>query len=243
MKKLAVIQHHPLEDEGYIRLWADQHQIQLVFWRTWLTSQFVDASKFDGVIVLGGEKNVKDAYHDQNLSMELKWLSFALAQKLPCFGICLGAQMLVHLIGGVVSPAKSGEYGKQPLAISLQSSLRNQNSNATVSTSNSIREAQNIKVLQAHDYQFSFAEKYNHASSSKCSQQLIISPSENVTAIQCHLEWSNKTFALLFPEIVNDARSNQTSIELTEPEVTQCQALLFELLNQRFLSDKTQESL
>ena len=48
---------------------------------------------------------------------EIDWLSLALEEKVPYFGICLGAQMMVHQLGGTVSPHKDGlvEIGYHPV--------------------------------------------------------------------------------------------------------------------------------
>lgn len=84
----------------------------------YLTSRGFDVSHrypFDGdhlripdtgvtpTIILGGGQNVADVNKQDYLRDELHWIETCLAHNTPLLGICLGAQMIAHVLGAEVS--------------------------------------------------------------------------------------------------------------------------------------------
>jgi GMP synthase (glutamine-hydrolysing) len=57
----------------------------------------------DGILSLGGEQSVRDIDRDPVLTAEAALLREAVERDLPVFGVCLGAQLLAHALGGRVS--------------------------------------------------------------------------------------------------------------------------------------------
>jgi GMP synthase (glutamine-hydrolysing) len=56
----------------------------------------------DGVLSLGGEQSVLDIASDPMLTAEAKFLRQAVERGIPTLGVCLGAQLLAHALGGRV---------------------------------------------------------------------------------------------------------------------------------------------
>jgi GMP synthase (glutamine-hydrolysing) len=56
----------------------------------------------DALVTLGGDQSVLDVERDPLLREEVLWLRDAVARGLPVLGICLGAQLLAHALGGSV---------------------------------------------------------------------------------------------------------------------------------------------
>ena len=56
----------------------------------------------DGVLSLGGEQSVRDIDREPALAAEAALLREAVGRELPVFGVCLGAQLLAHALGGRV---------------------------------------------------------------------------------------------------------------------------------------------
>jgi GMP synthase (glutamine-hydrolysing) len=60
-----------------------------------------------GAVIFGGPMSANDP--DGYVRAEIDWLAVPLKEQAPFLGICLGAQMLVRQLGGVVSAHHAGE--------------------------------------------------------------------------------------------------------------------------------------
>ena len=61
-----------------------------------------DLDGIDGVLSLGGEQSVRDIDSDPLLTTEAAFLREAVEREIPVLGVCLGAQLLAHALGGRV---------------------------------------------------------------------------------------------------------------------------------------------
>jgi GMP synthase (glutamine-hydrolysing) len=59
-------------------------------------------SEVDGLLSLGGDQSVRDVARDPMLTAEAALLREAVDAGMPVFGVCLGAQLLAHALGGSV---------------------------------------------------------------------------------------------------------------------------------------------
>jgi GMP synthase (glutamine-hydrolysing) len=59
--------------------------------------------ELDGILSLGGEQSVRDIDSDPVLGAEAALLRDAVGRGVPVFGVCLGAQLLAHALGGTVA--------------------------------------------------------------------------------------------------------------------------------------------
>ena len=78
-----------------------------------------DMRSFDGLIVMGGPQNA-DAHglsESPWLQGECDLIGAAHAAELPVIGVCLGAQLIAHALGGKVEAMKSPEAGFAPVRI------------------------------------------------------------------------------------------------------------------------------
>jgi GMP synthase (glutamine-hydrolysing) len=67
--------------------------------------------RYRGLIVLGGPMNVEDRHHRMHLKTELTAIEHMLEQGKPVLGICLGAQLLAHVLGAPVRRHEQPEIG------------------------------------------------------------------------------------------------------------------------------------
>jgi GMP synthase (glutamine-hydrolysing) len=73
--------------------------------------------RYRGLIVLGGPMNVEDQHHRSHLKTEMGVIEQALVQGKPVLGICLGAQLLAHVLGAPVRRHHRSEIGWYPLSL------------------------------------------------------------------------------------------------------------------------------
>ena len=69
------------------------------------------ARSYDAVMVFGGSMHPDEDDRFAWLELEEEFLQDALAERVPIFGVCLGAQMLARAAGATVGPADVAEIG------------------------------------------------------------------------------------------------------------------------------------
>jgi GMP synthase (glutamine-hydrolysing) len=69
------------------------------------------ARTYDAVMVFGGSQHPDQDDHFGWLGHEEEFLREVLAEQVPVFGVCLGAQMLARAAGAQVGPASAPEIG------------------------------------------------------------------------------------------------------------------------------------
>lgn len=67
--------------------------------------------KYNGLIILGGHMGVYEADKYKHIKIEMQLIEEALKKNIPILGICLGAQLLAHVLGGSVKKSSEKEIG------------------------------------------------------------------------------------------------------------------------------------
>ena len=67
--------------------------------------------RYQALVVLGGPMNVDETDKHPHLRTECGLIEQALDRRIPVLGICLGAQLLAHVLGARVAPARRPEIG------------------------------------------------------------------------------------------------------------------------------------
>jgi GMP synthase (glutamine-hydrolysing) len=112
MPRLLVFQHVAAEPLGSLDplIRARGHRIRFMnFERN--PDALPNVDRYRGLIVLGGPMNVEDQHRRPHLKAELEAIEEALRQDKPVLGICLGAQLLAHVLGAPVRRHEQHEIG------------------------------------------------------------------------------------------------------------------------------------
>ncbi|MBK8066358.1 MAG: gamma-glutamyl-gamma-aminobutyrate hydrolase family protein [Rhodanobacteraceae bacterium] len=112
MSRLLVFQHVAAEPLGTLDplIRARGHRIRFVNFERDPDAQ-PEVERYRGLVVLGGPMNVEDRQHRAHLLTELRAIERALRLGRPVFGICLGAQLLAHVLGAPVRRHVQPEIG------------------------------------------------------------------------------------------------------------------------------------
>ena len=112
MPRILVFQHVAAEPLGTLDplIRRRGHRVRFVnFERHPDTEPTID--RYRGLVVLGGPMNVEDQAQRPHLRTELRVIEQALKQDKPVLGICLGAQLLAHVLGAPVRRHDQAEIG------------------------------------------------------------------------------------------------------------------------------------
>lgn len=82
----------------------------------------VDAERLSAVIMMGGPMSVADAGRLEHLRDEMRLVESALRHGVPVLGVCLGSQILAHVLGARVAPAGFLELGWLPVTLAPDAS-------------------------------------------------------------------------------------------------------------------------
>jgi len=104
---LTVVQHHAAEGPGGVATWAARRGIVLDLVRADLRELPVRLDT--PLLLLGGPVPVPNG--PGWLQQERRWLRDDLRHGRPCFGICLGAQLIADALGGQVAVLPAAEAG------------------------------------------------------------------------------------------------------------------------------------
>lgn len=112
MARVLVFQHVAAEPLGTLDALIRRrgHRIRFVnFSRDPEATPAVD--RYDALVVLGGPMNVHDGGSHPHLNTEMRCIEQALKRNMPILGICLGSQLLAHVLGARVEHAPHWEIG------------------------------------------------------------------------------------------------------------------------------------
>jgi GMP synthase (glutamine-hydrolysing) len=117
MSRLMVFQHVAAEPLGtlHARIRARGHRVRFHNFGRDPHAQ-PDVGRYHALIVLGGPMHVTDQHRHPHLQTELAAIEAALRQGKPVLGICLGAQLLAHVLGAAVCRHRQHEIGWYQLA-------------------------------------------------------------------------------------------------------------------------------
>ena len=117
------LQHVPHEGPGFIEEWAKQKNHNLNVTKLYEDQLFPEMTDFDLLIVMGGPMSVYDDDKIPWLAEEKSFIVHAIADGKKMLGICLGAQLIAHLLGAKIVKSPHTEIGWYPVKKTTQHSM------------------------------------------------------------------------------------------------------------------------
>lgn len=122
---ILVFQHHVSVGPGRIALTLRDHGFRLDTRMPHLhpvgSAQGLppDLDDVHGLIIMGGAQNVTDIEKYPWMQAEAELIRAAHARHLPIIGVCLGAQLIAHALGGKVTPREKPAVGYYEMDLTI----------------------------------------------------------------------------------------------------------------------------
>lgn len=179
MRKVLVFQHVANEILGTLNPALKQQGLRIRyvnFERDPNAAPSID--KYNGLIVLGGYMGVYEADQYTHIKTEMKLIEEALKKDVPILGICLGAQILAHVLGSEVRKSPEKEMGWYDIELTVAG----QNSKLL----SHFKKTE--KIFQMHGDTFDIPKSCEHLAQSKICPAQAFSYGHKVYGLQFHLE-------------------------------------------------------
>lgn len=112
MRKVLVFQHVAHKILGTLNPTLKERKLNMRYVNFERTpEEHPSVQKYNGLIVLGGHMGVYEAEKYRHIKVEMQLIEEALKKDIPILGICLGAQLLAHVLGANVKKSEQKEIG------------------------------------------------------------------------------------------------------------------------------------
>ena len=187
MKKLLVLQNIEREGPGLFLKIAKEKGFLTEIYNLSLGEKLPRAKKEDLILIMGGPMSVRDINNEKYfwLKEEAKFIKKAIENQVSIIGVCLGAQLLAHILGGKIERLKD-ELNKEnkPEIGWFEISSNDEKSYKE----NSLRLKEPLKVLHWHGDRIRLPPQANLlASSARCDEQFF-KVGESIYGLQFHVE-------------------------------------------------------
>ncbi len=180
MSKLRIhyIQHVPFEGLGYIENWINNNNYSLSHTKIFEEIIFPNPKDIDWLIIMGGPMNINDEDEYSWLVEEKKFIKSMVDANKVVIGICLGAQLIAHVLDAEVYPNKKKEIGWFPVKLTSEA------------VNNNLFESfpEVFSVLHWHGDTFDLPNKAIHLLETDACKNQAFLYNEKVLGLQFHLE-------------------------------------------------------
>lgn len=222
--KILCLKHIAFEGPGALALWAQALGHELVVESVFQNKPLPSPETFDALFIMGGPMNVDEDAIYPWLTKEKTYIRGAIAAGKYVIGVCLGAQLIARALGANVSQGANKEIGWFPIQ-------------RTSDCPESLALPDELRVLHWHGDTFDIPTGAKQiALSEACPNQGFLYR-DRVLALQCHLEMTPQSLALLITacsnELVDAPYIQDAETMLAEPESTYAhmQDVLFQMLD------------
>jgi len=172
------LQHVPFEDLGSIQQVLHNSGHEITVTRLFEEHSQPEINEIDWLIVMGGPMGVHDEHEYPWLADEKRFIEKAIEKDKLVLGICLGAQLIAHVLGARVYANLHKEIGWFPV----------ERTEAATSTSIGRSFSETVEAFHWHGDTFDLPHGAVHlARSANCENQAFVYR-QRVVALQYHLE-------------------------------------------------------
>jgi GMP synthase-like glutamine amidotransferase len=177
--KLHYLQHESFEDPAAILSWAREKRWRVSKTMLFREHAFPDPSAIDWLIVMGGSMGVYDEKRYPWLVREKEFIAEAIERGKKVIGVCLGAQLISHVLGGVVCRNEHEEIGWFPVTLTEEGGT----------TEIFADFLQTFNAFHWHADTFTIPQKAQRlAESEACRNQAFAYDNGRVVGLQFHIE-------------------------------------------------------
>jgi len=219
--KAHFFQHVAFEGLGNIETWLKQAGYEISGTQFFKDDSLPDIDDIDVLIVLGGPMSVYDEPEFPWLAAEKKFIRDYLRAEKPLLGICLGAQLIAHVLGGAVKKNHSKEIGWFPVE--------------AVPSDNPIAFCfpEEFIAFHWHGETFGLPEQAIHLARSSACENQAFQIGQYVFGLQFHLEMTPHAIGQLIEhcheELVDEAFVQSEVDMISAP--TKCFSLIHTIMN------------
>ncbi|MDO8964746.1 MAG: type 1 glutamine amidotransferase [Coriobacteriia bacterium] len=178
--RIVCVRHVRFEGPGAIGDWAALRGHSFANLQA-PKQEWPDPSSFDMLAIMGGSMGVCDGDAHPWIAGELDFIGSAIASGKTVLGVCLGSQMLAHVLGGRVRTAEAREIGWYPVRLTEA---------GRASRLFSVWPDEFV-AGHWHGDTFDLPDGVNTAASSEFTRnQAFEFDDGRVVGLQCHLEWA-----------------------------------------------------
>ncbi|MEW5909207.1 MAG: type 1 glutamine amidotransferase [Thermodesulfobacteriota bacterium] len=185
--KIHFFQHVQFEGPGSISSWAEKMGHRISTTRLFAGDSFPPLGEIDWLFIMGGPMGAGDDLAYPWLLKEKKYIEKTILSGKPIIGICLGAQILAHVLGARVYPNRFKEIGWFPVRFTTEG----------LAMSHFQGMPEKINVFQWHGDTFDMPDgAILTATGEVCENQSFLF-GKTVFAFQFHLEATEQSAAAL----------------------------------------------
>ena len=115
--RIHYLQHVPFEDLANMESWASSRGHALSKTRLFSGERLPPPSSFDWLIIMGGPMNIYEEERYAWLAEEKEFIKKAVYSGKIVLGVCLGAQLISDVLGGLVTKNRYKEIGWFPVRL------------------------------------------------------------------------------------------------------------------------------
>lgn len=187
--RIHSLEHEPFEGLGNIEVWAKNKGHSITRTLLFKNEELPGIDEFDWLFIMGGSMNIYEEEKYPWLASEKNFIAEAIANKKIVLGVCLGSQLIADVLGGKVSKNEYSEIGWFPVTLTKEAGK------------SSILRSLPSEFTAFHWHGDTFKIPHGAvriAQSEGCVNQAFEYDKGRVTGLQFHLDYSEKSIALMF---------------------------------------------